>query len=150
SPDGKVIAGGNDEGTIRFWDAATGKELLQVLDQGSPITALAYDPDGRYLAAADLEMKIVLWNLSAGKVGRRYRGHQARIHALAFAGFGKALVSAAADGTVRFWEPNSARELREFPIQVPERFPGGSPLALSPDGKTLALGAGDNVIRLLD
>src|SRR5262249_39747115 len=122
----------------------------QVLEQGSPITALAYDLDSRLLVAADAEMKIVLWNLPAGKVGRRFRGHQGRIHALAFAGFGKALGSAAAAGTVPFWEQNTARELRQLPLQVPERFPLGRLLALAPDGKMLALAADGNAVRLLD
>jgi WD40 repeat protein len=54
SPDGRlVITGGKDDGTIRVWSAATGRELGQIPLASSadyPL-CLAFAPDGRTFAA---------------------------------------------------------------------------------------------------
>ena len=49
-PDGKVLAAGDYNGLVRFWDTSTGKEIGRPLPQGEIVLSLAYSPDGKMLA----------------------------------------------------------------------------------------------------
>ena len=49
-PDGKVVAAGDYDGLVRFWDTSTGRELGRPLPQGEMVLSLAYSPDGTVLA----------------------------------------------------------------------------------------------------
>src|SRR5262249_59099055 len=55
SPDGRTIATGHLDGTVRFWDAGTGRAARAALPAARAkdppvVTCLAYGPDGRKLA----------------------------------------------------------------------------------------------------
>ena len=49
-PDGKVLAAGDYDGLVRFWDTSTGQEIGRPLPQGEIVLSLAYSPDGTMLA----------------------------------------------------------------------------------------------------
>jgi WD40 repeat protein len=77
--------------------------------------------------------------------------HEHTVQALAFAPDGQSLASCGNDYTVRLWELPGGRELRQFGHH-PARASADSPartvhsVALSPDGKKLAAGFGDNAV----
>ncbi len=60
SPDGlRIVTAGTD---IRFWDAATGRQLGEPLRVAeSAVTALEFSPDGELLATCDLDGVVRLW-----------------------------------------------------------------------------------------
>jgi WD40 repeat protein len=54
SPDGKKLAGVGDDGVVRVWDAADGKELLREQEEGrdAVLARLTFSPDGEKLAVS--------------------------------------------------------------------------------------------------
>ena len=61
SPDGKTIASGNDDGTVKLWDPTTGRERCTLVGHTGKVRTLAFSPDGSVLATGDAAGTIRLW-----------------------------------------------------------------------------------------
>ncbi|NED55663.1 hypothetical protein G3I24_32865, partial [Micromonospora aurantiaca] len=65
SPDGKTLATGSDDKTVRFWDAATGKPLGQPLTgHTGAVETIAFSPHGKTLATGGEDETVRLWDVA--------------------------------------------------------------------------------------
>ena len=124
APDGRVAVSAGQDGVIRIWDVASGKELRRCVGLTEHVMALALSPDGRtilsggggqyrdghWLQGSDFDLR--LWDLSTAKEIRRYEGHTGKVTSVAFSPDGKRAVSGSWDGTLRLWEVETGKELR--------------------------------------
>jgi len=68
SPDGDLIAGGDDLGFLRIWDAKTGETILQFQAHRSIVTSLSWSADGTRLASVSPDEAVVrIWNTNNGQ-----------------------------------------------------------------------------------
>jgi hypothetical protein len=68
SPDGKSIASGSGDKTIKLWDVATGRELRTFSGHLFWVTSVAFSPDGRTLASCSDDTSVKLWNVPTGEL----------------------------------------------------------------------------------
>jgi WD40 repeat protein len=73
SSDGKTLAG-EDSSCIRFWDAATGKEIFKDQAHRDPVCSLAFTPDSKALVTASHDDSLGLWDVDTGRERFRFQG----------------------------------------------------------------------------
>jgi WD40 repeat protein len=146
SPDGKTIASGSQKGTIRLWDAATGRELKVLTGHTAGVDGLAFSPDGKLLASSSWDHSARLWEVATGRVVHNLAGHQSDVNSVAFSKDGKLLITASGDGTARVWDVSGGQNV--LALQGHEGPIGTA--AFSPDGKLIATGGMDKTARLWD
>ncbi len=64
-PDGKRVALGSLDGSVKEIDLATRKTLRTLAGHHRPVAMLAYSPDGRLLASAGWDCDVRVWNVPA-------------------------------------------------------------------------------------
>jgi WD40 repeat protein len=65
SPDGKLLAAGGNDGTVRLRDLAADREVFRLV-QGHPVGALAFSSDGSRLASAGFGASVKVWDPASG------------------------------------------------------------------------------------
>lgn len=67
SRDGRLLATGGADNTVRVWDVATGKELVKFVGHEDRVAYVAFSPDGLKLASASWDSTVLIWDLSRFK-----------------------------------------------------------------------------------
>jgi WD40 repeat protein len=70
APDGSGLASSGADGTVRIWDAATGRQRATAVGHTSHIkmvTALAVAPDGSWLASSGADGEVGIWDVTTGR-----------------------------------------------------------------------------------
>ena len=107
--DGTHLFSGEENGTVRRWDALTGQEVWNAQGSFSAITALAFSENGRFLAIGDKIGKIRFFDFDAApevRESRIFTSHTRKITALIFSNNSDTLVSGSEDGTILLWDVN--------------------------------------------
>ena len=143
SPDGRYLASGSSDKTIKIWETATGTELRTLTGHSMTVWSVAYSPDGRYLASGSLDKTIKIWEVATGKV-RTLTGHYMTFWSVAYSPDGRYLASGSSDKTIKIWETATGKELRT----LAGHSKGVWSVVYSPDGRYLASGSSDKTIKI--
>jgi len=134
SADGKVLATGAGDKTIKLWDLAKGKERapLQVGDIHPP-SQLRFSADGKVLAASvgvPNDFRIKVWSLTTGKEMSSF-AEKIQVGWVDLSPDGKT-IAWTGDGVVKLGNAMTGKEQSSWPHEGLEK------VAFSPDGKKLA------------
>lgn len=117
SPDGRYLASGSGDTTVRFWDLTTETPQYTCTSHKHWILCLAWSPDGRKLASGCKKGQICIWDPVTGhQLGRTLTGHKQWITWLTWQPLHndpecRLLASSSKDTTVRIWDTISYTSL---------------------------------------
>ncbi|MCC5656033.1 ribosome assembly protein 4 [Nostoc sp. XA010] len=146
SPDGKTLAFGSEDKTIKLWDVSTGKAIKTLTGHNSLVNSVGFSPDGKTLASGSDDNTIKLWDVSTGKAIKTLTGHSSLVNTVGFSPDGKTLASGSDDNTIKLWDVSTGKAIKTLTGHS-RRV---NSVGFSPDGKTLASGSVDNTIKLWD
>jgi WD40 repeat protein len=146
SPDGKRLASGSRDQTVKVWDAATGQQTLTLYGHTGGVYSVAFSPDGQRLASGSEDQTVKVWDAATGQQILTLKGHTGGVWSVAFSPDGKRLASGSADETVKVWDAATGQQT--LTLRGHTGFVRS--VAFSPDGKHLASGSADDTVKVWD
>ncbi|HEY9675958.1 MAG TPA: serine/threonine-protein kinase [Waterburya sp.] len=146
TPDGKLLASGSEDKTIRLWNLETFQVISTLTGHAQGVKSVAFSPDGTMLATGSDDQTVKLWNLNQGQEICTFFGHSHAVKSVAFSPYGKVLASGSWDKTIKLWDIQTGalqKTLRGHVLQV-------AAIAFSPCGNFLASASCDRTVRLWD
>ncbi|MDT8401320.1 MAG: WD40 repeat domain-containing protein [Bacteroidales bacterium] len=144
SPDGESLASDYNYGTIKLWDAQTGKERLTLTGHTDSLYSVCFSPDAKTIASASSDNTLRLWDVETGKEKKVFQGVEGGKWFSAFEPDGKAKISFIKDNILTLWDANSREPVNSFPC-----LGNITAISVSTAGKFYALGdSGGNVYIL--
>ncbi|HEY3103947.1 MAG TPA: caspase family protein [Pyrinomonadaceae bacterium] len=143
-PNGRWLATGAADNSIRLWDTESGLELRALHGHSNWIRSLAVSRGGELLASGSNDRTIKIWSVSSGRELVTLTGHTAPIESLLFMPDDKLIVSGSADQTIKVWDAGSGRLAQTLSGDTA----AVGALAVSGDGKYLASGGADGSIKI--
>jgi WD40 repeat protein len=152
SPNGRFLASGGGDGKIRLWESKKGfKEASSLSVSDAFVFALTFSPDSQYLLYGNYTNKedsISLWNISTHTEVIRFKTPD-RVRGVAFSPNGRFIAAAielleAPSYSVMAWDVKSKNSLFTHKTNIG----GATSVSFSPDGKILASGGKDGIIRI--
>jgi WD40 repeat protein/energy-coupling factor transporter ATP-binding protein EcfA2 len=146
SSDGKTLATGSEDKTIKLWNVETGQEIRTLTGHNDHVSSVSFSPDGKTLATGSWDKTIKLWNVETGQEICTLSGHNYSVSSVSFSPDGKTLATGGWDKTIKLWNVETGQEIRTL---SGHNYSVNS-VSFSNDGKTLATGSSDNTIKLWD
>lgn len=115
SPDGKRLASGGGDMTVRFWNVITSLPQHTCSGHRHHVLCTGWTPDGQYFVSADRSGEIRIWNPQTGlPKGAPLKGHTKWVTSLAFEPVHSEpsctrFASSSKDHTVKIWNINNGR-----------------------------------------
>ena len=147
TPDGKKVVSGSGDHTVKVWDLQSGR-LLRSLEHTNSVFALAVTPDGSQVISGSQDSTLQVWDLQSGRLLRSLEGHTDKVRTLAVTPDCRQVI-AETERTLKVWDFQSGHLLHSLE--------GGRTygiytftVAITPDGKQVISGSGDNNIKIWD
>ncbi len=75
SPDGKYLASGSYDSTVKLWSVESQKEVTTLQGHSDYVYSVTFSPDGKYLASGSSDNTVKLWSVESQKEVTTLQGH---------------------------------------------------------------------------
>ncbi|KAH7924656.1 WD40 repeat-like protein [Leucogyrophana mollusca] len=150
-PDGRHIASGSWDKTIRIWNVETEQQDGECLEHESEVKAIAIAPDGGKIAGRVVN-GLIVWDVERRKRVRRIKidgdfEHGVSALIVTFSPDGRCIATASSVSTsIQLWDVDTGSPVREIEHHVDTVWC----VSFSPDGTRIAAGSSGGSFRVLD
>ena len=142
SPDGRRLASGSRDQTVRIWDVATEKCIAVLKGHQGSVTCVAWTPDGRQVVSGAEDSSVRVWDVSTGRLTATL-AQESSVRGLSLAGDARVLAVALGSSKVALWDLSARRKAGTLAQNA-------EAVAISGDGRTVAVGSWDGTLGLWD
>jgi WD40 repeat protein len=147
SPDGKILASGSWDKTIKIWNLETTELLGTLTGHSDRVNSVAISYDGKMLVSGSSDETIKFWNLHNGDLLCTFPGHSMEVNSVAINPKRQIIASCGgADNTIKLWNLRTGELLRT----LKGHSDNVNSVVFSPDGKILASGSSDATSKVWD
>jgi len=109
SPDGRNLATGSGDTTVRLWDMLTMTPVMECRGHTNWVLFVCWSPNGKYIASGSMDKTVRIWDGTTGKQVALLQGHSKPITSIAWEPLHQnknstRLISGSQDTTARVWQ----------------------------------------------
>jgi WD40 repeat protein/serine/threonine protein kinase len=134
STDGKTLASGGADRTVKLWDLATGQERVPLPLQAATVSSVAFCRHARLLATCGGDARVRLWDELSGQPSDPLIAPAKGAVAVVLATHGDRLAVGYQDGSITLWDVSTGQPIKTVAWHAKAILA----LVFSPDGKYLA------------
>jgi sterol desaturase/sphingolipid hydroxylase (fatty acid hydroxylase superfamily) len=144
SADGQRMVSGCKDGTVKVWEAATGREERTLLGSGSAVLSVAVSLGGDLILAGNTDGTVKVWDAVTGLERFTLAGHGGSVFSVAITADGSRIVSAGGDGTLKVWDAATGHALLTIPASLSQS--AILSLAVSSNGQRIVSASEDGAL----
>jgi serine/threonine protein kinase len=147
SQDGRTLASGSADQTVKIWDMVTGKLLRTLEGHTAPVWSVVLSHDGKTLISGSQDRTINIWDVETGQIRHRLSEHTDTVYSVALSPDQETIVSGSKDFTVKIWSAETGELIRSLTQPEGHRDVVRA-VAISPDGTQVASASWEKDVKL--
>ncbi|MFN8211740.1 MAG: caspase family protein [Bacteroidales bacterium] len=157
SPDGKFIATGSEDKTVKLWRRTDGKEIRTFQGNISAISSVEINRQGSLILSVTNNGTLTVWDLNTGKLVRQFKPADDRFTCASFHPDGAKIITGTRKSYISLWDIASGTKIsdikaisRDLNYQKNFDYEETGSIAYSSDGKYIIAGVADYTAILFD